>query len=314
MNGEENKNLGASVRGRLHAHARQCGEDFQRTLVRYANERFLARLAASRLSKQFVLKGAMLFTVWGQQAHRATRDVDLLGFGPSEPESVLEALKEVLRTQVEGDGIHFEIDSLVVESIRDGKAYGGVRAHVDSHLTSARIRLQIDIGFGDAITPEATLARVPTLLGSPPPELLAYPPETVVAEKLEAMVQLGLANSRMKDFYDLSVLASCCDFDGQLLSKAIRATFERRRSQVPSSIPVALTEAFSEDPNKQAQWAGFIRKSGAIDAKTLMHTVQAVRGFVEQPLRAAAQRRAFLARWSAGGRWSEEDVASPERS
>ena len=171
-------------------------------------------------------------------------------------------------------------------------------------MTNAQVRLQVDVGFGDAITPEATVVDFPALLDFPAPRLRAYPRETVVAEKLEAMVQLGMANSRMKDFYDLLVLARTFDFDGDLLTRAIRATFECRKTPLPTSLPVALTSNFADDPTKKTQWSGFVRKAGVDDAGSLAETVAAVAVFAEKPLMAAAGDSPLTATWHAPGPWT----------
>jgi hypothetical protein len=193
---------------------------------------------------------------------------------------------------------------MTVGLIREEQVYGGVRVELVARITNAQVRLQVDVGFGDAITPEATVVEFPPLLDFPAPRLRAYPRETVVAEKLEAMVQLGLANSRMKDFYDVAVLSRTFDFDGALLVRAISATFERRKTPLPTTTPVALTAAFADDPTKRTQWTGFVRKAGVRDAGTLVETIDAVRAFVEAPLVAAAHRTAAPGTWRAGGAWS----------
>lgn len=272
-------------------------------LTRYANERLLYRLASSAHAPRFVLKGASLFTVWTGKPHRATRDLDLLGLGDPGEERVRAVLGEVLALEVPDDGVHFDLDTLVVGPIREDQRYGGIRAECVARVTSARIRLQVDVGFGDAITPDACPVAFPTLLDFPAPHLRAYPRETVVAEKLEAMVQLGMANSRMKDFYDVSVLAQDFDFEGSVLTRAIRATFERRRTPLPTETPVALTAAFAADPMKKSQWSGFMRKSGVDDAGSLADTLKAVAAFAEGPLLAAARNSAFAPTWRAPGPW-----------
>lgn len=198
-------NVGASVRARLLRLARERGEDFQLVLTRYASERLLYRLTSSRHASRFVLKGAALFTLWTGRAHRATRDLDLLGFGDSTEPHVRAVFADVLAGDVCDDGVRFDEDSLEVGPIREEQEYGGVRVVVIARIASAKVRLQVDVGFGDAVTPEAAMVEFPTLLDFPAPRLRAYPRETVVAEKVEAMVQLGLANSRMKDFYDLVI-------------------------------------------------------------------------------------------------------------
>lgn len=297
------KDLGASVRARLLRVARERGEDFQFVLTRYANERLLFRLASSKHAQRFVLKGAALFTLWTGKPHRATRDLDLLGFGDPGVGHVREVFSELLALDVVEDGVRFDIDSLSVGLIREEQEYGGVRVELVARVTSARVRLQVDVGFGDAITPDASVVEFPPLLDFPAPRLRAYPRETVVAEKLEAMVQLGMVNSRMKDFYDVAVLGRIFDFDGALLARAIRVTFERRKTPLPVTVPVALTAEFAEDSTKKTQWSGFTRKAGIRGAGSLAETIAAVRAFVEAPLDSAARGTPTPGTWHAGNTW-----------
>lgn len=298
------KTVGASVRTRLLRLARERTEDFQHVLTRYANERLLFRLATSRHAPHFVLKGAALFTLWTGKPHRATRDLDLLGFGDLGEENLRDVFADVLTLEVADDGVTFDLGSLEVGPIRQGKDYGGMRIEFVAHITSARVRLQVDVAFGDAVTPEATELEFPPLLDFPAPRIRTYPRETVVAEKVEAMVQLGLANSRMKDFYDLVVLARMFDFDGEGLARAIRATFARRRTPLPTGLPLALTAEFAEDSTKKTQWAGFVRKAGLHDTSSLSDTVAEIAAFLRTPLLAAtAPSPPLVAFWRAGGPW-----------
>lgn len=296
--------IGASVRDRLLRLARDRGEDFQLVLLRYANERLLYRLATSKHGSRFVLKGAALFTLWTGKPHRATRDLDLLGFGEATESHILAVFKDVLATLVEDDGVRFDASTLEVGQIREGQEYGGIRAEILARIASAQVRLQVDIGFGDAITPAAVEIEFPALLDSQAPRLHAYPRETVVAEKVEAMVQLGMANSRMKDFYDVALLSRIFEFDGEILARAIRATFDRRKTPIPAALPVALTSEFAEDAGKKGQWSGFVRKSGAQDAGTLADVIASIVMFVELPLRSAASGDAITGHWPAGGPWT----------
>jgi predicted nucleotidyltransferase component of viral defense system len=297
------KDIGASVRARLLRLARERGEDFQLLLTRYANERLLYRLAQSRHGARFVLKGAALFTLWTGRPHRVTRDLDLLGFGdPSEAE-LRNVFADVLALDVGDDGVAFDPGSLEVGLIREDQEYGGIRIVTAARVTTASVRLQVDVGFGDAITPAPITVDFPALLDFPAPRLRAYPRETVVAEKLEAMVQLGLANSRMKDFYDLVVLSRLFEFDGELLSRAIRATFDRRRTPLPAGLPMALTSAFADDAAKKTQWTAFVRKTEAADAPDLPAAVAAIAQFVERPLAAAGSVTPWTGRWPPGGPW-----------
>lgn len=291
------------MRARLLQLARERGEDYQIVLTRYTNERFLYRLSVSSHADRFILKGAALFTLWTGTPHRATRDVDLLGFIDPSARSTKEVFAEILALEVEDDGIEFDLESLMARLIREDQAYGGIRVTVAAHIGGARIRLQIDVGFGDAITPDPSQVEFPTLLGFPAPVLRAYQRDTVVAEKLEAMVQLGQANSRMKDFFDLHVLSRSFEFDGTVLAEAIRATFERRGTPIPESTPVALTPEFSEDPTKIMQWNAFVRKSSAPRIGELGEVMKVVAIFVEEPLRRAAEAEGFDRYWSPPGPW-----------
>jgi hypothetical protein len=250
-----------------------------------------------------VLKGAALFTLWMGAPHRATRDVDLLGFGDPSEEHIGSVFNDVLTVEVDDDGVQFDATTLEVGPIREEQEYGGVRIVLVARMTSAKVRLQIDVGFGDAITPEAVTVDFPALLDFPAPKLLAYPRETVVAEKLEAMVKLGQANSRMKDFYDLVVLSQTFDFEGEVVVRAIAATFARRRTPLPSGLPVALTPEFADDLAKNTQWGAFLRKSSAQSPGDLREVAAAIARFVEEPLAAAPPEATFAKHWAPGGPW-----------
>jgi hypothetical protein len=197
------KDVAASVRQRLLNLSRERGEDFQLTLIYYALERLLYRLSRSAARERFVLKGAMLFSVWSGAPHRATRDLDLLGKGPNDVGVLVKDFQEICWTPVEDDGLKFLAESVTGEEIRDGKEYEGVRLSFEARLGVARIPIQVDIGFGDVVLPKPVSLEYPTLLDFPAPRLLAYPRETVIAERFQSMVELGIANSRTKDFFDL---------------------------------------------------------------------------------------------------------------
>jgi predicted nucleotidyltransferase component of viral defense system len=252
------RDLGTSVRARLLTLARQKGQAFDLLLTRYANERLLHRLSLSPHRNRFVLKGAMLMTTWFDDPHRPTRDVDFLGYGDSAPDAMLVTFREICAIEV-NDGMVFDIDALRVELIREELEYGGLRLRTTGALAGARITVTIDIGFGDAIEPGLDEVNLPVLLDLPQPRLRVYARETVIAEKFQAMVMLGLANSRMKDFYDVWILSRSYEFDDDRLPRAIAATFERRGTAIPLEAPVALTQAFAFDSSKQRQWAAFVR-------------------------------------------------------
>jgi predicted nucleotidyltransferase component of viral defense system len=252
------RNVGASVRARLLDLARERGQVFDLLLTRYALERLLYRLSISRHRSRFVLKGAMLVTTWFDDPHRPTRDLDLLGYGDSSPETMLMIFKEICQTTAD-DGIHFNSDALHIDLIREELEYGGIRLRTTGTLAGARIAIIVDVGFGDTVEPGADEIDLPVLLNLPAPRLRAYTRETVIAEKFQAMVALGRANSRMKDFYDVWVLSKTYDFAAERLAKAIAATFERRKTPIPETLAAAITPEFSRDENKQRQWSAFAR-------------------------------------------------------
>lgn len=295
------KNLPASVRQRLLNLSRERGEDFNFLLTRYANERLLYRLANSPYRDQFVLKGAALFQVWSESPHRPTRDVDLLGFGDSTAARIESVFRELCVLEVEPDGIRLVADSVRAEEIRDQQEYGGIRVHLVADLDGAQITLQVDIGFGDAVTPGIEEADFPTLLGFPAPHLRTYPRQTVVAEKFEAMVRLGIVNTRMKDFYDVWQLARTLSFDGASLSRAIAATFERRGTPLPDAAPVALSAEFVEE--RASQWSAFLRRSGLSGSPDLSDVIDLLARFLLPPSSAAAASEPFVLRWPPGGDW-----------
>ena len=244
------KNVAASVRQRLYNLAKKRGDDFQILLTRYTIERLLYRLGQSPHRAGFILKGATLFSLWGDEPYRATRDLDLLGIGESDVSRLRDVFRELCRLQVENDGIRFDPDTVDALPIREDADYGGVRVTLVGFLDRARVPVQVDVGFGDALVPLPEDVSFPTILDFPSPKLRAYRRETVVAEKFQAMVMLGTANSRMRDFYDVWQLSLRFGFEGSLLRDAINATFTRRRTQLPAEAPTALTASFYEDPCK----------------------------------------------------------------
>lgn len=270
--------MGTSVRARLLTLAREKGQAFDLLLTRYTTERLLYRLSTTPHRDRFVLKGAMLLTTWFDDPHRPTRDVDFLGHGDPAPEPMLAVFREICAIE-ENDGVIFDVDALRVELIREELEYGGLRLRTTARLAGARITVVIDIGFGDAIEPGIEEINLPVLLDLPAPRLRAYARETVVAEKFQAMILFGLANTRMKDFYDIWMLSRNYDFDGERLSRAIAATFERRGTAIPEEVPDALSPAFAADATKQRQWAAFV-KDLATDAPSLETIVNDLADFL----------------------------------
>lgn len=254
-------NLGASIRARLLNKAKADGVDFNQILVRFALERFLYRISQSAHSEFYVLKGALLFTLWYDMPHRSTRDADFLGFGASDLNTVHRAFREIASIEVL-DGIVFEPDAVTVEDIRKEAGYAGVRVLIGASLDGARCKTQVDIGFGDAVTPGPLVADYPTLIDDlPAPRLRTYPIYSVVAEKFHAIALLGMANSRLKDYFDLYVIFSRESLNQKTLAQAINATFARRGMDVPTELPVGVTDEFASDPSRQAIWTAFLRKN-----------------------------------------------------
>ena len=301
---KKQSNIAASVRQRLLNLAHERGADFQLILIQYAVERLLYRFSRSTYKDRFVLKGAMLFSLWNKEPFRTTRDLDFLGKGDNTVPAVVKIFREICGTSVENDGIEFLSESIEGEEIRDEQEYRGVRLSFEARLEKARIPIQVDIGFGDVVAPSAEMVEYPVLLDYPAPRLLAYPREVVVAEKFQSMVDLGMANSRMKDFFDLWILASIFEFDGPRLAEAMGATFKRRRTPPPATPPLALTEEFYADAAKQVQWGAFLRKGRLkIQEKDFSKVASLLREFLMPPAIAAAQGHHFSQRWSAGGTW-----------
>lgn len=260
---------------------------------------FLYRIGASEQRDSFILKGAMLFIAWQGHLHRPTKDVDLLAFGSPSMKDVATRIRLIVSVAAD-DGIAFEPDNITTEMIAEEAEYQGVRARLDAHLDQARIRMQIDVGFGDAVQPEPIATVFPTILERiPPPVLRLYPAEVVIAEKLHAMVILDIRNSRMKDFYDIAHLARTQSFNAATLRRAVASTFQRRRTPVPSQIPFALTDEFLRDAAKVQQWRGFLRRLG-IEAEPELAQVGTV---IAQFLEPVFGNRDESGSWSPGGPW-----------
>lgn len=305
---EKPRNLAASVRQRLFNLAQERREDFGLVLTRYGLERFLYRLAQSQYRDQFILKGALLFELWTHGRYRPTRDLDLEGQGENSIPRIKRLFTEIMGQAVENDGLIFDSKSVRVARIKEEQEYEGLRVNLVARLERAKITMQVDIGFGDVIVPAPTEIQYPTLLNFPSPCLRAYPRETVVAEKLEALVKLGMTNTRMKDFYDLWRLSQDFDFDGTLLVEAIKSTFERRGTEVPAGTPLALTDEFSRDTQKAQQWQAFLKKSDlAQDYTTLQAVVTDLGRFVMAPLQTVTTAQPFRMNWLRGASWSSRN-------
>jgi len=255
-----------SVHQRLLNIRNSTGEQFNHLLMRYGQERFLHRIQAAGHAENFVLKGAMLFALWHDVPGRPTRDIDLLGFGDLTHDRLRAIFADVCVVEVQDDGLLFDPDSIQTDDIRDDQEYHGVCVRLLGFLGRARLAIQIDVGFGDVLTPEPQQIDYPTILDFPAPRLCAYHPATVVAEKLNATVILGALNSRMKDFYDMHAILTHTGIDDELLRTAIRGTFERRNVALPEQLPVAFTPEFLENGIKETQWRAFLRRSGLLES------------------------------------------------
>jgi len=304
------RDLAASVRDRLYNLAKCEKQDFNLVLTAFATERLLYRLMCSEYADRFVLKGARLFALWAHKSHRPTRDLDLLSFGEASPEALRGIFETICRTDVEPDGLTFDETAMAIQEIRLAQEYDGQRIRLITHLAQARIPLQIDVGFGDVITPAAQLLDYTALLDAfPTPRIRAYPRETVLAEKLQAIVALDTLNTRMKDFYDICSLANDFDYDGQTLCHAIRATFDRRKTAVPLELPKLLQHSFAEDEDRKRLWKGFLTRSAIEDSPNndFAVVIETVCDFLGPPLLAAHEdTSSFAMTWRhVEGRWQE---------
>ena len=296
------RKIGTSIRDRLLNKARAEKLDYNLLLTRYALERLLYRLSLSEQRDQFLLKGALLFDLWFDVPHRPTHDADFLGFGSAEIPQLEKVFQDICRIEAE-DGIAFQPDSVKAAEIRKEANYAGVRVTLMGLLDSARCPVQIDVGFGDSVVPGPEDVFYPVILpGMATPKIRAYPRYTVVAEKLEALTSLGMLNSRMKDFFDLWVLANHSDFEGALLAKAVAATFERRRTAIPQGVPIGLSDEFITDSQKEKQWQGFLRKN-ALAPLSLEKVVSDLHEFLLPVLVTISMNGYFDRTWRAGDGW-----------
>jgi hypothetical protein len=297
--------LAQSVQVRLVRHAKTLGVDPNLVLARFAMERLLYRLSRSPYADRFILKGALMLVVWLGEEIRPTRDADLLGFGDLSEAALAKVFREVCALAVEPDAMTYLPDSIRVAAIRAEDAYGGKRVTMESRLgPTTRLRVQVDVGIGDVVTPEPVWVEYPSLLELPRMRLRAYRPETAIAEKVHAMVTLGSKNSRMRDFFDIDALAARAPFDGRPLVQALRGTFERRRTPTPSGVPLALTREFAELSEKRAQWKGFLKKNRLVSApESLEQVIERLARFLGPVLEAARGVSGLDLVWPPGGPW-----------
>ena len=306
---QKGRNVAASVQAKLLTLSRESKLSLQDLLERYCIERLLYRLSISPHRSRFILKGAMLLIVWGEgSSERVTRDADLLGFGDNSPEAVSKTFREISAQKVADDGVTYELETVVAEAIRAAQEYVGVRVTIRARVGNARIPVQAAIGFGDAFSLEPEEIEFPSLLDMPKPLLRAYTKETALAEKFEAMVNLGERNSRMKDYFDVWLLSQRFDFAGEPLARAIAATFDRRKTEIPTDTPVGLSVGFASDAGKVTQWKAFWKKVVRTEpVPDFSVVVEIVRRFLVPAAQAARTQELWSRRWRKGGSWRTSD-------
>lgn len=297
-------NLPASVHQRLLNLSLQRHVEFNQLLSLFAIERLLYRLTQSPHSNRFVLKGALLFMIWTVPNHRPTRDIDLLGFGDHSAIALTQLFQEICTLPVVEDGLIFDPQSVQVREIREDQEYQGQRIELMAYLGRARLPLQIDIGFGDQVFPVPLETEYPTLLEFPAPRLRIYPKESVIAEKVHAMVTLDITNSRMKDFYDLWTLSRLFTFEGPIITHAIQATFARRQTSLPTTVPTGLTAEFAGNPIKIVQWQAFLSRNRLdVGDASFDQVITELRAFLWPPLQALTEATDFGAQWTFLATW-----------
>lgn len=299
-------NLAISIHNRLLNLARFKQLDFNHILIRYALERFLFRISGSRYHHQFILKGAMLFQVWTGSLSRPTRDIDLLGFGPNEANTMNRIMTEICEIESEPDGLRWISNEIQVDPIKETADYQGLRVKLQAMLGTARIPIQLDIGFGDALALEPDQVEFPTLLKSKRPVIRAYRRETVIAEKYQAMILFGVANSRMKDFYDIWKLSQLFEFNGIDLSESIRLTFQNRKTLITVDRPVTFSSDFYGDRQKQLQWNNYLKNQRLETQRpSLEQVIFRLEQFLMPVTQAICNGHSFTFQWSPLHQWSK---------
>ncbi len=303
MSRKQAADIGASVRDRLRQKASGLGCDFQVLLTQYALERLLYRIGRSKYRGRLLLKGALLFNVWYRQLIRASMDADMLGRGESDIPGLVGIFRELCLIPAEADGLEFLPDTVRAEEIRENSEYPGVRMTLTAKLSGARIHLQIDVGFGDAVVPRPEKVDYPSLLDLPAPRVEAYTRYTVIAEKLQTIVDKGLANSRMKDYYDLWYISQHSDIEGPTLARAIAATFKRRKTVLPQTLSEGLGDYFAWDDSKQRQWNSFLKKNKPAEIVKLDEAIIEIRNFLAPAIGSLLEKKNFRKNWRPGKGW-----------
>lgn len=301
----EIKNIRASVHARLQNKAKETNRPFAEVLQFYGMERFLYRFSQSKYAEKFILKGALMFTVWQVPERRTTLDIDFLAQYDNQAAKIEEVIKEICQVKVVPDGLLFDPATVAGQKIKEDADYEGVRVRFRGFLERARIPMQIDIGFGDIVYPRPKVIDYPTILDFPKPHLKGYPPESVVSEKFEAMVKLGLLNSRMKDFYDLWLMTRQFDFDRANLGEALKRTFAHRKTELPEKPPLFAEEIYDETSDRQTLWKAFLQKGQIQNTpQKLKEIARTIEDFLSHPIEAIHKKSEFVSDWKASGPWS----------
>ena len=298
------KNMQASIWGRLQNKAKETNRPFSEVLQYYGMERFLYRFSLSGYADRFILKGALMFTVWEVPERRTTLDMDFSAKYDNKVTSIEKVVKEICKVQVIPDGLLFDPKTVKGQRIKEAADYEGVRVKFRGFLKRARIPMQLDVAFGDIIYPRSKTIDYPVILDLPKPRLKGYPAESVISEKLEAMVKLGLLNSRMKDFYDLWLMMRRFDFDGSRLAEALKRTFNHRKTPPPQDEALFAEEIYNEESDRQTLWRAFLKKGDIKHAPgKLCITAEKIEKFLIKPLNAARKNQEFNKEWKAPGPW-----------
>lgn len=297
-------NIQASIRTRLKNKAKETNRPFAEILQYYGMERFLYRFSRSKYADKFILKGALLFTVWQVPERRTTLDIDFLARYDNKVASIETVVRDICKVPVDSDGLIFDSETVQGRKIKEDADYEGVRVKFIGFLERSRIHMQIDVGFGDIIYPKPQVIDYPTILSLPKPHFKGYPVESVVSEKFEVMVKLGLLNSRMKDFYDIWLMIRQFNFNGSDFAEALKRTFEHRKTNIPEGKPLFAEEIYDEKSDRQALWKAFLRKSNIKHTpEKLAMIAREIEDFLIKPLDAINKAKEFVGEWKAPGPW-----------
>jgi hypothetical protein len=298
------KNIQASVRAQLQNKAKEAIRPFAEVLQYYGMERFLYRFSRSKYADKFILKGALMFTVWQVPQRRTTLDIDFSSNYDNQIATIEKVIRDVCKVPVTPDGLVFDSQTVKGQKIKEDADYEGVRVKFRGFLERSRIPMQIDVGFGDVIYPKPKTINYPVILDFPVPYLKGYPAESVVSEKFEAMVRLGLLNSRMKDFYDIWLMMRQFNFDGLKLVKALKGTFEHRKTSLPEHKPLFAEEIYDEKSDRQTLWKAFLKKGDIEYVPEKLHTIATeIEQFIIKPLDAIQRKQEFSKKWKSDGPW-----------